>query len=379
MIAMSTALTNTNPYRNLLGHALVMDEKGQPMHKSSGNMIEFNEAADKIGVDVMRWIFATQNPEYNLNFGYSVADEVRRRFYLILWNSYKFFVDYANLSDGGIGEIGEIRDLGVLDRWILANLNKVTLLVNDRLKKYDAMTASRAIESFVVNDLSTWYIRRSRGRVGIRENGGGGGDQGIFLGTLYEVLLTLSRLLAPFMPFISEEIYRNLTGEESVHLTDYPEADVSLIDEELIREMGVVRAFVEQGHAQRKMAEIKLRQPLFKFTYFAGEQLSSELEKILADELNVKKVEFQKSAAGEPKGEIDKEITPELLAEGRVRDLIRQVQQLRKEAGLTLNDRVMIFTPEVPQKKGLVDLLLRQTHAVGVNQGSETKVEVVKS
>src|SRR5258708_24946410 len=275
---MSTGLKQTNPFENLLGFANVVDELGNPMHKSAGNSIEFNEAADKAGVDVMRWLYATANPENDLKFGFNVIDGVRRRFYLILWNTYKFFVDRASVEDW-VCEM-ERGELGILDKWILARLTEVVLLVNESLGKYDAQTASRAIEEFVVSDLSTWYVRRSRERVGpssIEK------EKNMVLGVLYGNLVTLSKLLAPFMPFISEEMYRNLTEDESVHLTDYPLGDKSLLNEKLVADMKKVREIVELGHAKRKEAEIKLRQPLGSVTYTISDKLDSALEQIIAD------------------------------------------------------------------------------------------------
>jgi isoleucyl-tRNA synthetase len=204
LIAMSTALKNTNPFKTVLGFASVRDEKGEEMHKSKGNAIEFNEAAQKIGADVMRWMYVTQNPEVNLNFGYGPASETKRRFYLILWNCYKFFIDYANLSNWDCKlKSGK---LSVLDKWILGCLTKLALLVNERLEKYDAVVASQAIDEFIIKDFSTWYIRRSRERVSLSAEKE---DRNTGFAVMYGVLVTISKLLAPFTPFIAEEIYRN--------------------------------------------------------------------------------------------------------------------------------------------------------------------------
>ncbi len=369
LIAMSTALKQTTPFKNLLGHAMVLDEKGEEMHKSKGNAIEFNRAADEIGVDVMRWLYVTQNPENNLLFGFGPANEVRRRFYLILWNSYKFFIDYAILSEKEIGGIGVINDLGVLDRWILSKLNVLVELVKSKLEKFDATGASRAIEDFVVNDLSTWYIRRSRDRVGPSADEE---QQKAFLGTSYKVLLTLSKLLAPFMPFISEEMYRNLTGEESVHLADYPEASKDEINEDLIGQMEIAREIVEEGHARRKEAGIKLRQPLRSVTYGSKEKMEDGLEKIIADELNVKSVEYKPGS----KIIMDINITPDLAEEGEAREMIREVQIMRKAKGLTLNDKIKIFSPKVPRDEFL-GMVLRQTNATEISENDNLSIEVI--
>jgi len=367
LIAMSTALANEIPFKNILGFASLLDEKGEPMHKSKGNSIEFNEAADKIGADVMRWMYATQNPEANLNFGYTPASEVKRRFYLILWNSYKFFIDYAITSSWNCDAQENVKSgLTPLDKWVLARLTQVVLNVNSRLEKYDASSASRAIEDFVVNDFSTWYIRRSRDRVGPEADAE---DRNVALSIMYGVLVTLSKLLAPFMPFISEEIYKNLTGDESVHLTSFPEGDESLLDEKLITDMKVVRKIAEIGLAKRKEEDIKLRQPLSKLIYQTLEKLSNELEQLLADELNVKQIEYKKSSVKESKIILDTKITPNLAAEGQARDLIRQIQQLRKEQNLTLADRTQIQTPSWP--KEFEEYILKNTASVSIKKGLE--------
>jgi isoleucyl-tRNA synthetase len=376
MIAMSTALKSTNPFRNLLGHAMVRDEHGEEMHKSKGNSIEFNEAADKMGVDIARWIYVTQNPENNVNFGFGVADEIRRRFYLILWNSYKFFVEYALLS-GWTCEAtpGDIREkLTVLDRWILSRLTELVLLVNKSLGEFDAATASQAIERFVIDDLSTWYIRRSRDRVG---PGADKSDETVFLSTTYGILITLTKLMAPFMPFISEEIFRNLTGEESVHLQNFPQGDESLLNTELNADMVLVRKLVEQGHSLRKEAAIKLRQPLASFTYTYTKRFDADLEQVMADELNVKSIQYTEGKVVEPQGQMDLEITPELEEEGKVRELSRQVQILRKEAGLTLMDKIKIIAPEIPARDDLKTQLMNQTSAVEMIQGESLAIQKV--
>ncbi|MBI3103792.1 isoleucine--tRNA ligase [Candidatus Daviesbacteria bacterium] len=370
LIAMSTALTGEAPFKNILGFASLLDERGEPMHKSKGNAIEFNEAADEIGADVMRWMYVIQNPESNLLFGYTPASDVKRRFYLILWNSYKFFVDYANLASWDCNISTGVRDkLTILDKWILARLTEVVLLVNEKLSHYDAATASRAIEDFVVVDLSTWYIRRSRDRVGVEVDSA---NQNTFLSVMYGVLVTLSKLLAPFSPFIAEEIFRNLTGEDSVHLQDFPQGDKGYLDEKLIKDMRVVREIAEKGHAKRKEANIKLRQPLASVTYKLADRLGGVLEQILADELNVKTVEYQKSSKTEAEVKLDTKITPFLAEEGEMRDLIRQIQQLRKEQNLTLTDKTEILAPSWP--KAFEGQILAQTSSVAITKGNELKI-----
>ncbi|MFH1535631.1 MAG: isoleucine--tRNA ligase [Patescibacteria group bacterium] len=367
LIAMSTALKKTNSFKTVLGFASVRDEKGEEMHKSKGNAIDFNEAAEKIGVDVMRWLYIGQNPEYNLNFGYKATDEVRRRFYLILWNSYKFFVDYALLTSWNT-ESKKV-ELSILDKWILARLMEVILRVNKGLAEYDGADSVKALEEFIVGDFSTWYIRRSRDKVG---PGAGERERSTTLSVMHEVLVTLVKLLAPFMPFISEEIYRNLTGKQSVHLEDYPTVSETKPDEKLIKDMMQIRKIAEIAHAKRKEAGIRLRQPLGSLVYKLDQKLDQELEQILADETNVKKIEHQKSSKAEPEVILDTKITQSLKEEGEVRDLIRQIQQERKAMGLTLKDKTKIIAPSWP--KAYEKVILQNTASVSLEKGPEFKV-----
>lgn len=374
MIAMSTALKRTNPFKTLFGYALVRDEKGEEMHKSKGNSIEFNEAADQIGADVMRWMYMTQNPEINLNFGFNVAADIKRRFYLIFWNCYKFFVDYAFAYDWRCDETPtDIKNkLTILDRWVLARLTEVTLLVNEKMETLEVATATRAIEEFIVNDFSTWYIRRSRDRVGPEAEKE---DRETSLTVMYGVLVTLTKFLAPYVPFITEVMYRNLTDLPSVHLADYPKGDETLLDDKLVKDMIIVRKLAEATHAKRKEAGIKLRQPLGALVYEYKEKLDAELEKLLAEEVNVKIVEYNKTSVEEPKVKLDTKLTQELEKEGKVRELIRSIQQLRKEANLTLNDKTKIMAPNWPEK--YEKAILAGTASVSITKSRELKVEKV--
>ena len=370
MIAMSSVLANTNPFKILFGYATVKDDLGEDMHKSKGNAIEFNDAAGRIGADVMRWMYMTQNPEINLNFGFNAAANVKRRFYLILWNCYKFFIDYANFANWNC----ELKrgKLTILDKWILARLTEVVVLVNDKLEKYDVSTASRAIEDFVVNDFSTWYIRRSRGRVGPEADVN---DRNICLSVMYGILVALTKLLAPFIPFITEEMFKNLTKDESVHLTDYPRGDKTFLNDDLVRDMEMVREIAEKVHAKRKEVGIKLRQPLVSLTYEGINRLESELEQILSDEVNIKKIEYIKSSANKPKVQLDTNITQDLKEEGEARELIRQIQQTRKEMGLTLSDKTKIELPSWPKK--FEELILKSTASVHILKAD--KLQILKA
>ncbi len=289
LLAMSTVLENKKPFETVLGFATLFGEDGRPMHKSSGNAIEFNEGADKIGVDVMRWMYVRQNPGDNLLFGYKMADETRRRFHLKLWNIYNFFVTYANLDAWHpndkltINENNPLRgqQLTVLDKWILARLSQTIKEVTNSLEKFDAFSASFEVEKFV-DDLSLWYIRRSRDRVG--PDGGSDPEKGVFYKTTHYVLMTLSKLLAPFTPFISEIIYTNLTKEESVHLSEWPQGKIlSEEDTKILSEMKTVREIVESAHAERKKAKIPVRQPLSKLSIINYQLSNKNMEQLMLD------------------------------------------------------------------------------------------------
>jgi isoleucyl-tRNA synthetase len=349
LLAMSTVLEKTLPCKTILGHALVRDEKGEEMHKSKGNAIWFDEAAEKMGVDVMRWLYVTQNPELNLNFGYRIADETRRRFHLILWNIYNFFISRANAD--GWQKVGEpVRSNHVFDQWVMSLLNKLVKQGTVALDRYDAFTASHALENFVI-DLSTWYVRRSRER----------GDKNNFYWTLWEVLATLAQLLAPFIPFLAEEIYYNLTDGESVHLASWPK--VSKIDEKLLSEMAMVRKICELGNAERKQAGIRVRQPLNQLRIANCElRINSGLIDLIKEELNVKKVVFIKKEGGLAV-ELDTEITRQLREEGKTRDLIRKIQELRKKAKLDLTRQIVVKGPWFPTRPELVNYLKRKVLA----------------
>jgi len=377
LLAMSTVLENREPFKTVLGFATLLGENGQPMHKSSGNMIEFNEGAKKMGVDIMRWLYLTHDPAVNLNFGYGPAEKIRRRFFLILWNVYRFFGDYA-LIDGW--KFGKKRTsaakLSLLDRWVISKISSLNKLVTDSLERYDPSTAAQALEQFVVADLSQWYLRRSRSRVGPAALAGA--DKQVFYAVMEEVLNTVIRLLAPFVPFVTEEIYRNLTGEESVHLADWPKQGKS--DPALEEEMDKLRDIASLGHSYRKTNGLNLRQPLSKVTVsgFGGfKKNAKELVAILKEELNVKDVEFK--IKGELTVSFDTKLTPELQAEKAARDLIRAIQDLRKQENLKLTDKIALVYPDNPQNKLAValfsDLIRRETLSTGLKPGANLELK----
>ena len=273
LLTMSTVLEGAEPFRTVFSYALMRDEKGEEMHKSKGNAIWFEEAAERMGVDSMRWLYARHSPAANLNFGYGNADEVRRRFIIPLWNVYSFFVTYANIDRydpaAAAPPYGERAEL---DRWILSELNSTVAEVTAALDGFEPDRATRRVEQ-LIEHLSNWYVRRSRRRfwkAGVL--GGDGAEDGDAdkLGayaTLYECLATIVRLLAPFIPFVTESMYRNLAGPaaggaESVHLDSYPVADPALIDPRLAEDTRLAMRLSSMGRAARSKAGIKVRQPL---------------------------------------------------------------------------------------------------------------------
>jgi isoleucyl-tRNA synthetase len=298
MLAQSTALVNEAPYLTCLGFALLRDEHGKEMHKSAGNAIWFDEAADIMGSDVMRWLYCAHNPTINLNFGYGIGDEVRRRFIIPLWNSYAFFANYAALDGFDPTDPVNAVPLGertLLDRWIISRLQGLIAEVRDRLDDYDAQAATRAIEHFTVEELSNWYIRRNRRRFWKTE---ADRDKAAAYLTLYEVLTTVTQLLAPFVPFLADEMYDNLVRSldaskpVSVHLTDYPLPDAARVDHALDRDMSALLAAVNLGRAARNKASVKVRQPLPSVLIWARDSSTLEaverMQEQLLDELNVK-------------------------------------------------------------------------------------------
>jgi isoleucyl-tRNA synthetase len=310
LLAMATVIDNSPPFLENFSYATLLAEDGRAMHKSWGNAIEFNEAADEMGVDVMRWLFSAHKPENDLLFGYNRGDETRRRFLIPLWNVYSFFVTYANL-DGWIPEAGH--DFGpqtpegdtpdsdnLLDRWILARLNQVIAQVTGYLEDSDTLSATLTLET-LLDDLTNWYVRRSRRRFWKSEHDA---DKNTAYTTLYHVLVKLAKLLAPFTPFVTEAMYQNLVcsirpeAYESVHHTAWPQADLACVDESLLQEMDLARQIASLGLSARNSAGIKVRQPLGKVLVYAGSkrQLNDELVDIVMDELNVKQFEFVEEA-----------------------------------------------------------------------------------
>jgi isoleucyl-tRNA synthetase len=300
LLAMSTVLRREPPFKAIFGYALVFGADGRPMHKSSGNAIDFDEAAERMGVDVMRWLFAQARPEDNILFGWSSGDEARREL-LVLWNVYAFFVTYARLAGWTPSEgvaAATSAEWPALDRWILSRSAALAARVEERLLDYDAVSAAREISTFI-DDLSTWYLRLSRDRMRRADDAV---DQGRAFATLHAALVVLSRVLAPILPFVTEAMYQNLMTQldvgvpDSVHLTRWPTADTAgFRDVSLEGAMATVRRAVELARTLRGQQGIRVRQPLARlWLALPGGELGDRdaLLALLRDEVNVKDVEL---------------------------------------------------------------------------------------
>lgn len=356
LIAMSAVLENTNSFETVLGYALVRDERGEEMHKSKGNAIWFDEAAEKMGVDVMRWMFVSADPYENLSFGYKPAEEIKRRFVLIFKNVYSFFATYANIDNWQPDKI-ELNH--ILDFWITSKLNQLITEVTENLDKYRPQQAAIKIENFVVNDLSTWYLRRSRKR---RDKE--------FYSTIYQVLISLVKLMAPFTPFLADDLFQNLKRDidpESVHLCDWPKAGET--NQKLINEMKKIRSLVEIAHSRRAAEKIKTRQPLALATI--NTDIENELKEILKDEINVKEIIIDKNIKSDI--EIDTKITSELEEEGLVREIVRTIQNLRKKANLSPGDKAdFYYQGEENIIKKYQEEIEKNTNSKLINQNIQT-------
>ena len=289
-------------YRNVvcLGHIVAAD--GRKMSKSLGNMFDPWEALDRQGADALRWFMITNgSPWASRRIGHDALDEILRRFLLSLWNVYSFFVTYANAERFDPTALAPAAtDRPLLDRWVLSQLTHTIARAREGLETYDATDAGRAIQAFI-EDLSNWYVRRSRRRFW-NPGGEGGSDSASAFHTLHECLVTLSALLAPFTPFVSEELWLNLAAgrsgrPESVHLADYPTADPGMVDTPLDEAMAAARSIVELGRRVRVENKIRTRQPLSgAVVHHAGdrEALAAVLD-LVKDELNVKEISFAES------------------------------------------------------------------------------------
>ena len=356
LLAISTLLGKGPAYKNVISLGHVLDEKGEKMSKSKGNVVDPWQIVEKYGSDATRWYFYTVNqPGDSKLFSEKEVEECLKRFIITLWNCYIFFDTYGKFFSRSLKIFPVPNSKNILDRWIISRLNELIQTVTDNLDKYDVTGAARNIENFVINELSLWYIRRSRRRFQkpktkneLKETSE----------TLNFVLLTLSKLAAPFIPFLSEEIYHfvRLHLTKSVHLENWPKANKKLVNKKLEKEMEKVRGIVAQALSERAKAKIKVRQPLNELR-IKNYELKKEMKllELIKEEVNVKKIAFGKTL------KLDTKITPELREEGIIREVIRNIQEMRKKANLTPKDRILIQYSALPS---LSDILKKNQNTI---------------
>ena len=448
LLAISTLLFNKAPYENVIVLGLVQDENGQKMSKSKGNAVDPFDALQTYGADAIRWYFYTSSaPWLPSRFAGKTVVEGQRKFMGTLWNTYAFFVLYANIDNFDATKYSlEYDKLAVMDKWLLSRLESTVKAVDDNLANYRIPEAAKALQSFV-DDMSNWYVRRSRERFWAK---GMEQDKINAYMTLYTALVTVAKAAAPMIPFMTEDIYQNLvksidaSAPESIHLCDFPEVHENWIDPKMEEDMADLLEIVVMGRAARNTANIKNRQPIGTMYVKSEFQLSEFYKEIIEDELNVKEVVFKDDIAdfisysfkpqmrtvgpkygkllnkiktvlseldgnkamaelkstGELKLDIDGQeivlleedllidmaqmegyvsesdhtitvvldtnLTPELIEEGFVRELVSKIQTMRKEAGFEVMDKIRVYAKENDK---IVDIMK--------NHGDEIKSEVL--
>ena len=448
LLAISTLLFNKAPYENVIVLGLVQDENGQKMSKSKGNAVDPFDALQTYGADAIRWYFYTSSaPWLPSRFAGKTVVEGQRKFMGTLWNTYAFFVLYANIDNFDATKYSlEYDKLAVMDKWLLSRLESTVKAVDDNLANYRIPEAAKALQSFV-DDMSNWYVRRSRERFWAK---GMEQDKINAYMTLYTALVTVAKAAAPMIPFMTEDIYQNLvksidaSAPESIHLCDFPEVHENWIDPKMEEDMADLLEIVVMGRAARNTANIKNRQPIGTMYVKSEFQLSEFYKEIIEDELNVKEVVFKDDIAdfisysfkpqmrtvgpkygkllnkiktvlseldgnkamaelkstGELKLDIngqeivlleedllidmaqmegyvsesdhtitvvlDTNLTPELIEEGFVRELVSKIQTMRKEAGFEVMDKIRVYAKDNDK---IVDIMK--------NHGDEIKSEVL--
>ena len=448
LLAISTLLFNKAPYENVIVLGLVQDENGQKMSKSKGNAVDPFDALQTYGADAIRWYFYTSSaPWLPSRFAGKTVVEGQRKFMGTLWNTYAFFVLYANIDNFDATKYSlEYEKLAVMDKWLLSRLESTVKAVDDNLENYRIPEAAKALQSFV-DDMSNWYVRRSRERFWAK---GMEQDKINAYMNLYTALVTVAKAAAPMIPFMTEDIYQNLvksidaSAPESIHLCDFPEVHENWIDPKMEEDMADLLEIVVMGRAARNTANIKNRQPIGTMYVKSEFQLSEFYKEIIEDELNVKEVVFKDDIAdfisysfkpqmrtvgpkygkllnkiktvlseldgnkamaelkstGELKLDIDGQeivlleedllidmaqmegyvsesdhtitvvldtnLTPELIEEGFVRELVSKIQTMRKEAGFEVMDKIRVYAKDNDK---IVDIMK--------NHGDEIKSEVL--
>jgi isoleucyl-tRNA synthetase len=336
LLAISTLMGFGPAYKNVISLGHVLDEKGEKMSKSKGNVVDPWYIIEKYGIEAIRWYFFTINQPWDPKlFSEKDVFESLKKFILTFWNCYLFFILYGDKK-----EKPSSLSKNVLDQWIVSKWENLLKEVTQSLEKYEITEAARKIEKFVIDDLSLWYIRRSRERFQKPKNKKELKEASRILKF---IILNLSKILSPFLPFLSEFIYQDLSNSNfkfpnvSVHLEKWPQIETKLINKNLERKMEKVRKIVSLALAERQKEKIKVRQPLYELQ-ITDYQLKREKEllELIKEEVNVKKISFGKEF------KLDTKITPELREEGLIREIIRHIQEMRKKAKLKPRDKILV-------------------------------------
>ena len=353
LLAMSTMMEKISPFKALVGHAMVNDEEGEEMHKSKGNAIHFEEAAEKMGCDVMRWIFCRQDISHNIHFGYNIAREIRGKFFNTLWNTYAFFVNYARLAEWTPPiKPTAIEERTDFDQWILSNLQLLVKRSHHAYQNYNVRRLVISSERFI-DELSNWYVRHNRRRfwkVGNEQ------DSAVAFETLYECLCTIIRILAPIIPFVTEEIYQNLIrshdkiAPESVHHTEFPIVNKEVINMEFSEDMATAMRIYYLGLSARERAQIRVRQPFPKLTIGVGNEAETRAVKrfspILKEFLNVKELKILEPGSPKPEMQIFYNARPDFKVVGRkIGKSVPALKRYIKEHGERLTELVRAGRP----------------------------------
>lgn len=322
-----------NAFKNVICLGHILDAEGKKMSKSKGNVVDPFAMFDEYGADPLRWmLFSLNQPGLPKRFDVKGMRDVQNRVFRMLWNSYSFFMTYASIDEWE-PKTGQKSSEQYLDRWIVSDLHALVKVVDEKLDAYDVYGATQAIEMFI-DRLSNWHIRLNRDRFWKNENDQ---DKDDAYATLYYVLTELAKLMAPFTPFITEEIYRGLTGERSVHLAEYPRGGD--VDYKLTVEMSEARGTITEGLRQRAEKKIRVRQPLASVT-IREQEMGEECKEIVKKELNVKEVLVDPNAEGNVI--LNFSITPDLKLEGEMNEINRAIQDGRKKAGFNVEDRIAL-------------------------------------
>ena len=342
-MAVATLLDLEPPYKNVVSQGHILDKHGKKMSKSKKNYMDPLEVADRYGVDALRWYFYITNPVGEpKRFDEKDVLDCQRKSVMVLLNVYNFLTSYASVKNIKTAP----RSRNILDCWIISRLNETAAQMTEAMDRYDALSASRALDVFF-DDLTNWYVRRSRARFQYPESAA---DYRSGADTLNFTLTQTLKLAAPFMPFVSEHLWQKMKLKGSAHIADYPQAVKKLIDKQLQYDMMEARRVVSLALKKRAEAGIKVRQPLATLKIKNQKskiKIKEELLGLIKDEVNVKSVVLDNSI--EEDVWLDTIITPELKNEGTMREIIRHIQQARKENKLTAKDKVDIiyYSPEL--------------------------------